>query len=458
MNNIVPRPVDRLLAPLSVFFAHKLAGAALLLGAAGLALLWAASPFGDSYRGMLHAHATVSLGGFVLEKTVHHWINDGLMAFFFFVVGLELKREMLAGELSSLRQAALPVACAVGGMVVPAGIYVAVNAGLPTMAGWGVPMATDIAFALGVVALLGKRVSPAVKLLLTAIAVADDLGAILVIAVFYTSGLSLLALLVGCALALVSVGMNRLGVRSHLAYFLVGAAVWLCFLASGVHATLAAVVMAFTIPARTRLDSRGMVDALGQLVHDYGQKALPPGHGLLEPFEQDVLHEIEHVVEKGTAPLQRLEHALMPLVTFVVLPMFAFANAGVTIAGSATEVLGSPIVLGIGLGLVVGKPLGISLAAWLAVKAGLRLPAGVTPRDVFGIGMLAGIGFTMALFIGELAFAEPALIDAAKVGTLVASPIAGLLGYWLLRRGNADRNLSPPGSALPTRPVADPLQ
>ncbi len=234
MSDILSRPIDRLLAPVGAFFAHKLAGAAMLLGAAGLALVWAASPWGDLYRGLLHAQAAISIGEFVVEKAVHHWINDGLIAFFFFVVGLELKREVLAGQLSSPGKAALPIVCALGGMLAPAAIYAAVNAGAATIAGWGVPMATDIAFALGVMALLGNRVSPSVKVFLTAIAVADDLGAIVVIALFYTNGISIIALAIGCALALVAVAMNALGVRSHLAYFLIGSAVWLSFLESGV--------------------------------------------------------------------------------------------------------------------------------------------------------------------------------------------------------------------------------
>jgi NhaA family Na+:H+ antiporter len=319
-------------------------------------------------------------------------------------------------------------------MLVPAAIYVAVNHGRPTIVGWGIPMATDIAFALGILALLGDRVPPAVKVFLTAIAVADDLGAILVIAIFYTSGISVLALAVGCALVLIAVAMNVLGVRSHIAYFLIGTAVWLCFLQSGVHATIAAVVVAFTIPARTRLDSRGMARSLELLVRRYAALPLPEGYGLLKPYEQDVLHAIEDVVEKGTAPLQRLEHTLMPVVSFLVLPLFAFANAGVTVTGSLGDVIASPVALGVVAGLVVGKPLGVGVAAFLAVKSGLRLPAGMKLGDAVAVGLLAGIGFTMSLFLGELAFADAALVDAARIGTLAASLVASVVGFWVLRR------------------------
>jgi NhaA family Na+:H+ antiporter len=329
----------------------------------------------------------------------------------------------------------LPVFCAVGGMAVPALLYAAVNAGRPTLAGWGIPMATDIAFALGVLSLVGDRARPELKVFLTAVAVADDLGAILVIALFYSSGISVVALALGCALVLIAVAMNLLGVRSAVAYFVVGTAVWLCFLESGVHATLAAVLIAFTIPARTRLDSRGMVRSLEHLVGRYAAQPLPEGHGLLEGYEQDIVHEIERVVGDGTAPLQRLEHALMPLVTFVVLPLFALANAGIMLSGSFAEALGSSVVAGIVLGLVVGKPAGIALAAWLALRLGVaRLPEGMTMRDVVGVGMLGGVGFTMSFFIGELAFADPELVDRAKVGTVIASVTAGFLGYRLVRR------------------------
>src|SRR5690606_31098446 len=431
----VQRPIDPLLRPLAAFFRHNVAGAAMLLGAAVVALVWAASPWGEVYRDLLHTEVALTIGPYVLGKSIHHWINDGVMGFFFFVVGLELKREVLEGELSSLGKAILPVLCALGGMAVPAALYAAVNLGRDTISGWGVPMATDIAFALGVLALLGERVPPSWKLLLTAIAVADDLGAIVVIALFYTEGIAFTALAAGGLLVLLAAAMNALGVRSHLAYFLVGTAVWLCFLESGVHATIAAVIVAFTSPARTRLDSRGMARSLDELVKTYAALPLPEGNGLLKPYEQDVLHEIEAVVEQGTAPLQRLEHELMPLVTFVVLPLVAFANAGVVLSGPLHEAIASPITFGVVLGLVAGKPLGVGLAALLAVRTGIAsLPVGMRVADVFALGMLAGIGFTMSLFIGELALDAPARIDAAQIGTLAASAIAGVAGYGMLRR------------------------
>ncbi|MBI5498331.1 MAG: Na+/H+ antiporter NhaA [Deltaproteobacteria bacterium] len=435
MNLTRPAPIERLVAPVQAFLRHRLAGAGLLLGAAVAALAWASSPWGDGYDALLHTRAAVTLGPWTLEKTVHHWVNDAVMALFFFVVGLELKREILEGELSTRAKAMLPAACAAGGMLVPAAIYAAVNTGRPSLAGWGIPMATDIAFALGVLALLGERIPAAYKVFLTAVAVADDLGAVLVIALFYTDGLSIPALLGGGLLVGLAVVMNVVGIRHHVAYFVVGLGVWLCFLESGVHATLAALLVAFTIPARTRLDSRGMAQSLDRLVQHYAAQPLPDGYGLLKPYEQDVLHEIEHVVERGTAPLQRLEHALLPLVTLVVLPVFAFANAGVRVQGNPLDLVASPLVLGIVLGLVVGKPVGILAAAWVTVRLGVgELPAGLSFRAVGALGVLGGIGFTMSLFVGGLAFSDPALVDAAKVGTLLASVVAGTAGFLVLRR------------------------
>ncbi len=428
---IVARPIDPLLHPLRAFFRHRLAGAGLLLLGAVVALAWASSPWSGLYQALLHLELGVHVGDLALDKSLHHWVNDGLMALFFFVIGLELKREVIEGELSTLRKAALPAVCAVAGMAVPALCYLLINRGTGDMTGWGIPMATDIAFALGVLALLGDRVKPALKIFVTAVAVADDLGAIIVIAVFYTQELSFIALGASGVLLAVAIAMNVVGVRDHMAWALIGVAIWLCFLRSGVHATLAAVLVAFAIPARTRLDSQGMAATLGHLLQRYRSLPLPSGHGLLPPEEQRVLYEIEDVVEEGTAPLQRLEHGLLPLVTFVVLPVFALMNAGVTLGGAG---LTSPKVFaGVFFGLVIGKPLGITLAAWVATRARIaELPSGVTLADVGVVGVLAGIGFTMSLFIGELAFSSPSAINDAKLGTLCASSVAAALGLLLV--------------------------
>jgi NhaA family Na+:H+ antiporter len=400
-------------------------------------LVWANSPWAEVYQHLLHVEAGAQVGPFHLVKSVHHWINDGVMAVFFFAVGLELKREVAEGELSTIRKALLPAVCAVGGMVVPALVYTAFNVGTPTIHGWGVPMATDIAFALGLLALLGDRVPVSYKVLLTAIAVADDLGAIVVIALFYTADISTHALLLGLLLLAVSALMNTMSVRHSLPYLVVGIGVWLCFLESGVHATIAAVGLAFTIPARTRLDSRSMADSLQRLVEGYGKLPLPEGHGLLTHQEQRYLHAIKDVLEKGSAPLQRIEHALMPAVTFVVLPLFALANTGVQLGGREGSWL-DPVPVGVVLGLVVGKPLGIWLVAAVSVRLRVAdLPGGMSLTDVAALGALCGVGFTMSLFIGSLAFPDQAHVDLAKMGTLTASVLAGVLGLgtlaWRLR-------------------------
>ncbi len=362
------------------------------MGCTVIALAWANSPWWHSYEQLWALPLGFSAPSYMLSAPLHQWINDGLMAVFFFLVGLEIKREMLVGELASVRLAALPVAAAVGGMIVPALLYVALNAGGPGARGWGIPMATDIAFAIGVLSLLGTRVSPALKVFLTALAIVDDIGAVLVIAIFYSAGIAWDALAAGGALLLLSVLANRLGVRHLGVYLLVGVLLWGCFLASGVHATVAGVLLAMTIPS----------DA----------------------------------AQEGRSPLHRLERGLHVPVAFVIMPLFALSNAGVRLAESLPFAADGALVAGgIVLGLVLGKPLGITLASWLAVRAGAAsLPAGAGWAGVRGVSWLGGIGFTMSLFIANLAFEGGPLLNAAKLGILAASLIAGIAGWLLLRR------------------------
>lgn len=427
-------PIDFWLQPIRAFASHKLSGAILLLAAAAAAIVWANSPWAASYLALRNLRVTVGAGNFALSKPLLLWINDGLMAMFFFLVGLEIKREVLGGELASLRKAALPIAGALGGVVLPAVIFTAFNAGGPGRAGWGVPMATDIAFALGVLALLGDRVPLGLKVFLTALAIVDDLAAIVVIAVFYTDTILLFSLAAGGLGLLAAILASRLGVRNSVFYFLLGMAVWLAFLKSGVHATLAAVLMAMTIPANTRIRreefasrTRGLIDSLER------EERAHPGV-FLNQTQQHLLVELEQAIERSTAPLQRLEHALVPVVAFLVMPLFALANAGVTLGADLGASLGDPVFLGVLLGLVVGKQVGIFGAAWLAVKLGLaELPAGVRWRQLWGVAVLGGIGFTMSLFIGGLAFSGSPLEDVAKLGTLSGSLISGLAGWALLR-------------------------
>ncbi len=431
-------PIDRVLLPVKAFAQHKLAGAGLLLLATLVALIWANSPWAEVYHHALHAEMTVSLGGLGLTKSVHHLVNDGLMGVFFFLVGLEIKRELLVGELSAVRKAALPALAAIGGMLVPAALYVAINPEPPLRDGWGIPMATDIAFALGVLAVLGSRAPLGLKVMLTALAIVDDIGAVLVIAIFYTDQIATSSLLIGLVGVALSLGMARLGVRNGLAYFLVGFVVWLAFLNSGVHATIAALLMAFTIPARTRINGLRLVQRLEAALHHLHEVGLPNDTGLNTHEQQHVLDEVASVRNAGSAPLLDLEHALAPMVTFLVLPIFALANAGVSLEGVGLDAIAGGIALGIMVGLVVGKTVGITAFTWLAVRLGLAdLPRGVGWGHVVGIGLLGGVGFTMALFIAGLAFTSPADLDAAKLGILLASAIAGVAGLLVLRSASS---------------------
>ncbi|MHC4925676.1 MAG: Na+/H+ antiporter NhaA, partial [Planctomycetota bacterium] len=363
----------------------------LLLAAAGLALVAANSPLSYLYDYLLEVPFSVALGMLVLEKPLLLWINDGLMAIFFLMIGLEVKREMTSGALKTWSQRALPLVAAFGGMVVPAGIFVAINAGDPVAVdGWAVPVATDIAFALGILALAGDRVPPTLKVFLLALAIFDDLGAIVIIALFYTNDLAPVSFILAALTVGVLAAMNRLGVHDFVAYMLVGTALWLFVLKSGVHATLAGVVLALAIPYE-------------------GRKSMG----------------------------RRLEKALHNWVSYLILPVFAFANAGVSLAGQEFGALGHPVTLGVILGLVVGKQVGIFTFSWLATKAGLaKRPAGTTWRQVYAVATLCGVGFTMSLFIGSLAFEhlpQEDLLTANRLGILVGSAIAGVLGFALLR-------------------------
>jgi NhaA family Na+:H+ antiporter len=430
-----PTPIQRVLSPFARFFRLESAGGIVLIACTLLAVAWANSPWAGSYHHLWETELAVRLGPWAVSHSIHHWINDGLMAVFFFLVGLEIKREASVGELASLRRAALPAAAAVGGMVVPALLYFMLNAGGEGAAGWGIPMATDIAFALGVLALMGPRVPLALKVFLTALAIVDDIGAVLVIAVFYTGQISWTALAAGlgvlglCALA------NRLGVRGPVPYVLLGLVVWSCFLASGVHATVAGVLLAMTIPSRTRIDAREFLEHAERNVQAFRDAGVKGGSVLTNSAQQAALQGLESATEAAQAPLQRIEHDLHSVVAFGIIPLFALANAGVTLSGGIAESFAHPVTLGVVLGLVLGKPLGITLFSWLAVRAGMaELPAGVTWKAIHAVSWLGGIGFTMSLFVAGLAFPDGGLVDESKVGIFAASIAAGL-GGWLLLRG-----------------------
>jgi NhaA family Na+:H+ antiporter len=434
------RPVEKIVRPFQDFAHKQSSGGILLILATAVALIWANSPWGEGYAALWHTKLTVGIGDFSISKDLTHWINDGLMAVLFLVVGLEIKREVLVGELSSARNAALPVAAAVGGVVVPAAIYLTINAGTEGSAGWGIPMATDIAFALGILALLGERAPVALKVFLTALAIVDDIVAVLVIAFFYTSEISWGALGVGAAFLAALVVANLIGVGRTLVYAVLGIGLWLCFLLSGVHATIAGVLLALTVPAISFINPGAFLDR-GRYILDRFERAGEKGENVLSNEErQAALHALNHAAYELEPPLHELEHTLHPWVVFAIMPIFALANAGVPLGGGIADALTSPVALGILAGLVVGKQLGITLFAWLAVRSGIsELPGGINWRHVYGVGWLAGIGFTMSLFITDLAFSEGSLVDAAKLGILVASVIAGGVGWTILRGASSPR-------------------
>lgn len=431
-------PIEKVLQPFQEFFRVEASSGIILLAATVIALAWANSPWAESYFALWETKFTVFLGDFGLSKDLLHWINDGLMAVFFFVVGLEIKREILIGELSSPRKAILPLAAAVGGMVLPAAIYIAFNLRTAGQVGWGIPMATDIAFALGVLALLGSRIPVTLKIFLTALAIVDDLGAVMVIAIFYTEQIIWAWLALGAGFFLLMLLANRMGVRHPVVYGALGIALWFCFLESGVHATIAGVLAALTIPATARIKTNDFVKWGHEVLHEFQDCCAEPeneGRGSRTTMGQrSLLQALETAINHAQAPLQRLEHALEYPNAYTIMPIFALANAGVVLSASLASELTSRVALGIVFGLVFGKQLGITLGAWLAVRSGLaELPTGVTWRHIYGASWLGGIGFTMSLFIDGLAFGESPLLDTAKIAILVASIICGVVGYLILR-------------------------
>jgi NhaA family Na+:H+ antiporter len=423
----------RFVRPLLRFTHVEAAGGAVLLIAAVIALIWANAPFGETYEEFWHTHIEFSVGSFHFEESLRHIVNDGLMAIFFFVVGLEIKRELVLGDLRDPKRAALPVMAALGGMIVPAVLYLVIAGGEPGASrGWGVPMATDIAFSVGVVSLLGRRVPVGAKLFLLALAIADDIGAITVIAVFYTDELFLgwLGLALG-GLALTWVA-GRVGIRSLLFYGVVALFTWYALLESGVHATLAGVALGFLTPARAWYGDDEYREKASSLLSRYDFDAAAPR--AVERIDQDAL-ELASVARESVPPLRRLERSLHPWSAFVVVPIFSLANAGVRFAGiDLVEALTHPVALGVSVGLFVGKITGVTAFAWLAVKLGWgRLPKLTTWRHIVGLAALAGVGFTVAIFVSGLAFADPTLDDRAKTGIFLGSFVAGVVGYLILR-------------------------
>ena len=424
-----------ILDPMKKFVGNSTMSGIVLFTAALVAIILTNSPLANWFHGIWETEMGVSLGEFKLSKSLHHWINDGLMAVFFFVVGLELKREIIAGELSSPRKAMLPLAAALGGMLVPAIIYLSFNHPLSTAGnGWGIPMATDIAFALGILYLLGDRVPVSLKVFLTALAIADDLGAVLVIAFFYTSDINTMNLVTGAVFLAVLVIGNRIGIRSTLFYGIVGiGGLWLAFLMSGVHATIAAVLAAFAIPARVSIPENIFYKRMSALIDKFKQEQ-PNQKTTVTDQQYKILQRMEQLTLEATTPLQRLEHSMHPLVAFIIIPLFALSNAGVSITPESIQGLSNSVTLGIAAGLVVGKFVGITgmvaLLYWFKISP---LPEGTTWKHILGAAFLAGIGFTMSLFIADLAFIDKKLVEDAKLGIIIASVLAGTIGYLIIR-------------------------
>jgi len=434
-NSPWEKSFEKILTPFEVFVHRQTTSGLLLMATALLALALANSSLAGLYHHWVQAPIGISFNNWSLEKTLHHWVNDGLMALFFFVVGLELKREILVGELAVPRQAALPIVAAIGGMLVPALIYYSINPSGDAARGWGIPMATDIAFAIGALVLLADRVPKPLITFLVALAIVDDLGAVLVIAIFYTDNLSYEAVIAASILLSLLITLNRAGIRQPMPYFVLGVLLWFALLKSGVHATLAGVLTAFTIPAHPKYDPARFSELVKKLMARFDASLKSDKNIMTNEDLSTLVATLENGVDKVGTPLQRLEHRLHIPVAFLVIPIFALINAGIPIEFSTLgETLSHPVTLGVMLGLTAGKFIGIAGASWLALKIGIgQLPAKTHFSQIAGVALLAGIGFTMSIFIADLGFSDQAeYLLMAKTGILIASLVAGIGGYiWL---------------------------
>ena len=430
-------PIEKVTRPIQKFMQQQKSGGIVLGSSVIVALILANSPWSEHYFHFFENKIGFQFNGeSFLNYSIHHWINDGLMAIFFFVLGLELKREIVGGELSNPRKALLPIGAAFGGVLFPAIIYFAMNSSGEVSNGWGIPMATDIAFALGVLYLLGDRIPLSLKIFLTALAIVDDLIAVLVIAFFYTSEISMVNLSIGFGFILIMYAGNKMGVRNIIFYAIFGIiGVWTAFLLSGVHATIAAVLAAFTIPADMKISEGTYIKQLDHYLQRF--KAVDPNNKI-PTLTNDQLHILDHVKDDTNAiipPLQRLEHSMHPFVTFIIIPIFALANGGLSLAIDAEQLFSTNVALGVALGLLVGKVVGVVGVTLLLVKLKVApFPSGMNVTNLFGLGLLASIGFTMSLFITSLAFESQVYMTQAKIGIFVASIIGGVLGYMLLNR------------------------
>jgi len=434
------RTFRRVATPFEAFIHGQTASGFLLIGATIIALILANTALADAYQHLIHTAVSVNVASWGINMSLHHWVNDGLMALFFFVVGMELKREILVGELSNLRQAALPIIAAIGGMIVPALIYVAFNPIGDAARGWGIPMATDIAFAVGALVLLANRVPKALITFLVALAIADDLGAVLVIAIFYTQTLSIYWLGIATVLVAILFAFNFSGIRNAIPYFIIAVLLWYALLQSGVHATIAGVLGAFTVPARSKYDPTLFIAYIKDQMARFTTSQKQGGNVMTNHQLYTTVQMLDKSVQGVQTPLQRLEHIWHLPVAFIVIPIFALFNAGIPLQmGSLSETFTHPVMLGVTLGLLLGKFIGITGACWLALRLGIgQLPRGTRFSQIAAVSVLAGIGFTMSIFIAELGFSakHSDYLLMAKTGVLTASLIAGLVGYtWMYYLG-----------------------
>jgi len=400
-----------------------------------LALILANTSLYEIYQHIIHTKIAISIGSLSISESFHHWINDGLMAIFFFMIGLEIKREILVGELSNIKVAILPILSAIGGMLMPALIFTGINAGSEGAGGWGIPMATDIAFAISALVLLGKRVSPALVTFLVALAIVDDLGAVIVIALFYTSQIHFDYLLLAGGMFLIMISFNRFGIHAVLPYLLIGTLMWFFMLESGIHATIAGVIAALSIPSKPKIPPINFTQQTKNLLDEYDNYPAAPNHTIDEE-QKAILQNIKERIDAVGSPATRLEHSLHLPVSLIIIPLFALANAGIHINfADVAKTLFEPVSLGVIAGLIIGKILGIAGVAFIAIKLGIaKLPLHSSMSQLFGVAALGGIGFTMSIFVADLAFVgENRLIFQAKIGILVASLLAGLLGFLWLR-------------------------
>lgn len=427
---------DKMMTPIEEFIHRQTTGGIFLMVFTVIALLLANSPLAANYQHFIHLPISIGMGDLLIEKTLLHWVNDGLMALFFFVVGLELKREILVGELADPKAAALPIVAAIGGMLIPAGLFALYTGSGDVLDGWGIPMATDIAFAIGALVMLGSKVPRSLIAFLIALAIADDLGAVLVIALFYTADINTTALLISVIALGIMVSFNRFGVREPLPYFLIGVILWFAMLKSGVHATIAGILTAFCIPALPKYDPQRFVANMKELLGNFGEHYKADSSILTNQHMRAVAQSMHNGVAHVQAPLQRLEHGFHLPVALLIIPFFALVNAGIPLdANSMGSAIAHPVTVGVMLGLLLGKVTGISLACYIALKMGVgHLPHGCNFKHIIGVGWLAGIGFTMSIFIAELAYSNTMeYVQFAKTGILLASLCSGIIGILWLR-------------------------